>query len=629
MVRYNKSTSEGVPPVENKPTYEEKVVSPDAVKVADKVVPDKEIVNNPVPDQEDVLEELTPEEQEALERRKKRFRLLRRILVSLLSLTLVLAIGVFSFLYWIRPPVVEIDESKTSGYKLKEWNEQVNAGVFSNILEDDAIPYMSLEFSYAGEDEVLNEFLKLVYSKVKYDVPDVQRETIWGKPAFNSSGEPVMGVGDLDLGKEYGLIIPDWSAIKFTTAEIDAAKSALGLDPQSSLLPEEDNKTLFIYVLLNKLKGEELGEGGTPETEGEAENPEGDNPESSEATEQKPPAVEPQEKATTESKSLSESLNVSTSEAPADQEQPAGGTDITSVDNDFLSGVELPEPVDNFSDEGFPLMTIMHTPGLKETSTGVWRVTQDEDIFLNNALFASKDFNTLVLRFQQALAGEEEIYTPQWLEWSKLPELQRSEATEPEKFIQKYSFPLIWIGAYQMQNPSGGNSEAKAIIPKQGTGTVDDPASLETPIKTVQVVTGEDNKKVEKQIHVNMVSFKEGQEALNWFESKDTRNRGLSTQSRMKYYGYEIEVTNLSDVDLTVKDNTDLVDVNVNSLGRTGTMYGMNDTVVLKPGESGIIETWGMTTSPQRAYLIWGKDFQRTYEPVWFRVLAGNVEKEK
>ena len=547
--------------------------------------------------------DLTPEELEAIEKHKAKLKKLKKYGLITLTAILVVAMGVFSFFYFIKPPLKEVNEKQTSGYKLSEWNAMVNVGKFTDILVGGGQPYMGLEFSYAADDENMTNFLKEVYGTVKYESIQVPAKTIWGKQAENANKQPLFRVGDVDPTKEYKLTFIDWNKINFTESEIAKAKETLGVDNLKSLTPEEDNKIIFSTIMANKLS-DKVSE-------------EVESKEKAEGTEKKSEKEGKKESEETKEEKTSDK-EVKTTDKDSKEESDSKES---KEEEESIGGVDLPESVDISKSENgnIPLTTIMHTPQLTQED-GVWKVAQEEDIFLNTALFNSKDFNKMIYRFQKALAGDGEIVTKAWTEWNNLPKLQKEAQKEPEKFDKRFSMPDAWICAYKMQNPNGGNKSA--IKPKVGTGSKDDPASLETPVKTVKRVAV-DGGTQDKNIQVNLKSFKEGKEALDWFESKDVRNRGLTTASRMKYYGYELEVTNLSDSKLVIEDNTDLVDENINSLGRTGTMYGMKDKVELEPGQKGVIETWGMTTSPQRAYLIWGKDFNRQIDPVWFRVLAG------
>ena len=82
----------------------------------------------------------------------------------------------------------------------------------------------------------------------------------------------------------------------------------------------------------------------------------------------------------------------------------------------------------------------------------------------------------------------------------------------------------------------------------------------------------------------------------------------------------------MSDTTITISDNSSLSDRNTNLSSKTGTIFGLIDEVKLKPDEVGYIETWGRSTELYKKYFIWGADFDKRIEPVWFRVLSGDLE---
>ena len=82
----------------------------------------------------------------------------------------------------------------------------------------------------------------------------------------------------------------------------------------------------------------------------------------------------------------------------------------------------------------------------------------------------------------------------------------------------------------------------------------------------------------------------------------------------------------MSNKKLTIKDNSTLCDRNANITSRTGKLYSIKSSITLEPDKSGRIESWSRSTELNKQYLIWGKDFDRRLSPVWFRVLAGDID---
>ena len=301
-------------------------------------------------------------------------------------------------------------------------------------------------------------------------------------------------------------------------------------------------------------------------------------------------------------------------------------------------------------------------------------VQEDEDIYLDQLLFSSDEFKDCEMRFTEALGtlimrgsvGEQKNTTPiekptekskngnkppateqsqsptepvvaslfqpsdEWKEWNALSKSEKEETPEPLKY-GKMTMSMNWCGAYYLENEyyvtdDGGNRIKEKVSPQLGNGTFESPASISTPVVTSVLSTDKKGNLVEDPIRVELVDFGASEEALTWFQSKDVQNRGYTLDSEVQYAYYIFKVTNLSNKVLTVSDNSSLCDKNINLSSRTGTIFGLTDTLTLKPDESGYIESWGRSTELNKKYVIWGKDFERRKEPVWFRVLAGDLE---
>lgn len=274
--------------------------------------------------------------------------------------------------------------------------------------------------------------------------------------------------------------------------------------------------------------------------------------------------------------------------------------------------------------ETLPTLAIRHIPFLESDECG-YSVTLEEDIFLDKLLFSSNALYRSFERFADSVAKA--VGTPlevagEYIEWGKLPEQSRESVKPPVKY-GKYSIQHIWCGSYYLReeyNPS------EAVKPQLGDGSKEQPASLGTPVITYVLQSDVDGNLTKLPIRVTMKEFGVSQKAINWFETKDIQNRGYNLSSEVQYCYYVFEVTNLSKETLTIKDNSALCDSSANSSGRTGTVYGLQDSVTLEPEESGIVESWNKSTELNHKYVIWGNDFARKESPVWFRVLSGDLE---
>lgn len=310
-----------------------------------------------------------------------------------------------------------------------------------------------------------------------------------------------------------------------------------------------------------------------------------------------------------------------------------------------------------------PVKTIKRVPYLNKDSNGNLSVSENEDIYLDKLLLSSKDFYDLLDRFSVVASSignvtkewedwnsksEEEKkkleepkkeldeikVSEEWLKWNSLPNEDKLLSAEPSKYNIKMLMSKDWCGSYYLQNEyyvldKNGNKVKKAVSAEIGDGSKENPAGLNTDVVTCIVREKDvDGKKevIKLPINVRMIGFGVSEEAIKWFEKQDTRNRGIDVTSELQYCYYEFEVTNLSSEDLVIYDNSCLSDGNANVSSRTGDMFGMTYEVKLKPDETGVIKTWGRSTELNKRYVIWGKDFARREEPVWFRVLAGDLE---
>lgn len=278
-----------------------------------------------------------------------------------------------------------------------------------------------------------------------------------------------------------------------------------------------------------------------------------------------------------------------------------------------------------------PTRDISYTPSIKSLGKGKgFEVTEDEDIYIDKLLFSSDDFYDLLDRFSvvagKVSSGSEIVPTDDWTAWDGLSREEKSTVAEPTKYNYKDVVSREWCGTYYLQNEhtitdENGNSVKDKVIPQLGDGTFENPASTKTPVLTSVIVDG-----VEYPIKVEMLEYGVSEDAIKWFQTKDERNRGIDISSEVQYMYAVFRVTNLSNTKLTIRDNASLCDKDANLAPRTGTLYGITDSVTLEPDESGNIETWSQSVELNKKYLIWGADFARKVQPVWFRVLAGNIE---
>lgn len=174
-----------------------------------------------------------------------------------------------------------------------------------------------------------------------------------------------------------------------------------------------------------------------------------------------------------------------------------------------------------------------------------------------------------------------------------------------------------WVGTYRLLS-----GETK-VIPQKGDGSFDNPATVGTRIVYAEPITGEDGKVEDIPVSVTLTEFRVGADAIKWYETKDSRNRGYDERSNSVQIAMVFTLTNLGSKDVTFYDDSSLADSSGNLTYRTGTVYGLKDSVTLKPGETGTLETWTAATAITEKYIIWGRSYMadKGKDPVYFAVL--------
>lgn len=314
--------------------------------------------------------------------------------------------------------------------------------------------------------------------------------------------------------------------------------------------------------------------------------------------------------------------------------------------NNLISDYELTKDnvnysnvlVDMFCDyvtglDKLPITTVQRVPNLIKDGD-VFRVTDKEDEYLDKLFFSSDDFIDCEMRFTEAVGklvtGKDLTPTEDWTKWNNLSEVKKEEEVEPLKY-GKLNISLNWCGAYYLTNDyytedDNGNRVNTSVKPQLGDGSFESPASLGTSVITYVVSTDSKGELDKKPIRIEMIDFGVSEDAINWFQRKHIQNRGYILDTGVQYCYYVFKITNLSSEKLTVYDNSSLCDKNGNLSTRTGTVFGLSESITLKPDETGYIESWGRSTELNLKYVIWGADFEKKVKPVWFRVLSGDLE---
>lgn len=179
--------------------------------------------------------------------------------------------------------------------------------------------------------------------------------------------------------------------------------------------------------------------------------------------------------------------------------------------------------------------------------------------------------------------------------------------------------PWTFLGAEFCQNR---NTNGGKVLPEVGTGTFDRPAGIGTSVIT-KALASDGNY---YDVKITLTGMWAGQSAIDYAVKYSEKNRGFLSNNSVQLVIFEMTVQNLSGVDFHMADDLILADRNANSMSKTGIIYGLNEEFDIHAGETVTLQDFQASQVIEDKYLIWGKSFNRVFEPVWFKVLANDVE---
>ena len=190
-------------------------------------------------------------------------------------------------------------------------------------------------------------------------------------------------------------------------------------------------------------------------------------------------------------------------------------------------------------------------------------------------------------------------------------------------YVPEVYLPYTYLGSYFAQN--GYNNGQTKVMPLLGNGTFQQPAGVGTPVLTK--VRATDGKFYDCRVTLTM--YVAGQSAINYAARYSEKNRGFLSNNTVQLSCFEVNVENLSGKTITFNEDLALCDERNDMSPRTGLMYGFKMKGKAKAGETITLQSYLVDTDLANKYLVWGKSFERRYEPVWFRVLKNNVDELK
>lgn len=561
---------------------------------------------------------------------------------------LVIALGVTSYFTLITPPVKEIPVESTAAQSLRGYIGDLNKFDVDAIQSRFDNSFVAQEKAYLNNNEVRTAFVTSVVKTVKFEVPTSQKLNWFSKPAINPiNRQPVTGPSTLNFGEKATFTYPDYSAVKFdrTTLEslIEEAKLTTDDVEFSRKLTDIFAKYLSQVDLPTK-------------------------------------TVERAPEATCKGNGVHRSCSINVGEDTYWDDQLFGSVEFRTLQDKFSEAV-----ISIIDPEGtaIPLKPSADNPNLDTNGDGTPdAVDEDGDGKPEQVISPNLDTDGdgAPDKFDSDLDGKADPVQPESKKADKSDEASStdaekgaetgnptdaasadpsaqptpiptatsdplltddSESTDTDKgedkeskesfqrkYADKYYTEPAWIGAHYLseESKSQGNKDGSydPTAPKVGDGTFDHPAGVNTPIVTFQY--SEDGKKI--PIQVTMTSFYTDDAAFKMMEGKSQQNRGFNVESEVKYAYYTFEVKNLSTEKITIPLNDTLSDPQRNLTNRTGTVYGLKNVAAdLEPGETEILESWTSSTNLNGLYLIWGANFSREDNPVWFLQLAAKNSK--
>lgn len=299
------------------------------------------------------------------------------------------------------------------------------------------------------------------------------------------------------------------------------------------------------------------------------------------------------------------------------QDDPDFANKITDLFSLYISSLSKDElPLKTFSRK-----VSMHKEG------NYYKVDSSEDKYLDEYLFSSKAFHKALDRFSEAaqLGNKEE--TTEYKKWASLSDEEKQKTVEPDKYSRRKYISYDWVGVSVLK--ADAKEKGYTFTFPTGKGTKDSPAGLNTPILTYSLEEGKDGKLIKHPIRVTLLKVSYGSDAIKDIMKADIRNRGIDPKSSLKYIYTEWRVENLESGTVHLTTNSGLADSQGNLSAKTGNMYGLLDVADVEGYHYTEFQDWYSSTELKEKYLVWGKDFDKRVELVWFKALANSDTKVK
>lgn len=450
--------------------------------------------------------------------------------------------------------------------------------------------YLAQEWSYANNNEIRQNFIISICANTSFTYPQVTQLSTSGKQMSNSDGTPILVMSDINNGEEVTVTHVDYKALASTMQE--DKEVILKLFKTSKISEddydyEEEMTDLMLDYILSK--------SNLPTTQTNLK------------------------------------LGVSIGATPII-------TDDSNLDKLLFSSDDFHTMCDVFSQvatgfTGYKTEKYTEKEEKKNPEYKQWKARFDAYYEADGGKFnkatskwepwykRDENNNYILDENGEKIVNYYSVKDDQgndWIQPSKKIKVDVEKSRQVEvKWVNDSVIPYCFMGAYYCQNEYKGSFSPDVRI---GDGTIEYPAGVGTPIITKCL--GTDGKY--HDVKVTMTGYWTGQDAIDYAVSFSEKNRGFDINSVVQLICYEISVENLEKEDFSFTSEMFLSDKNSNKSTRTGTMYGFYSNATVKAGDSVVINDWATSTELAQKYATWGISFNRVYNTIYFRILAGD-----
>lgn len=528
-------------------------------------------------------------QQKVKDNNKKRSKL--PVVLTIVGVLAVAGGGGF-FAYKMLMPVPMEQDYNTSGRKVYDTLASAINNYDAKTLDEligseKGDSYLAQEWSYANNNQVREDFIKKVCSMIKFSYPQEQQMSTKGKPMTDKSGNPIMVESYMNNGEKVIITLPDYSEIGKIMKNDKEYIEEMGILENIKQTDYDFQDKCFDLMLTYIVTMDEI-----PTTNKEVTIPISGG-------------------GIKDDIDLDNILFASDAFHNMSDEFDKIMTGFTGVTTEkYTEKEEVHNPE---YDEWYKIFKERYDSdnGIFDKNTSLWEpwYVYNE----KNEVQLDENGNKKVRYYSVKDANGNDWIQPSKTIWQDV----EKEREVPVEYIPEKAVPYCFLGAWYAQNKYDGDVPSDVRV---GDGTIEHPAGVGTPIITH--VKGTDGKY--HDVKVTLKGYWVGEDAIDYAVSFSEKNRGFDPKSPVQLICYEIELENLENKDFTFDSEMMLCDKSASRTGRTGTMYNFTyEDVTVKAKEKVIFNDWATSTEIEQKYVAWGKSFNREYETVFFKVLAG------